>query len=222
MSHAPTAPPAAWYPDPGGSPQERYWNGDSWTRNLRDPQQTARPPLPPLATFGQRAVAAIIDGLILSVPAFVAIGIVFAVAIGPLIAAGSQGRDPTEAEIAAFLTTLPLILLVQVVIFALNFLYYWGFEGRSGGQTIGKWAMGIRVVDVETGGDASRRAAGLRTVVKVFASGQVLLGYLWMLWDKDKRTWHDMAATTHVVVNPRPKRSFRELSRSFTLKKDTE
>jgi uncharacterized RDD family membrane protein YckC len=26
-----------------------------------------------------------------------------------------------------------------------------------------------------------------------------LLGYLWMLWDKEKQTWHDKLATTVVV-----------------------
>lgn len=25
-----------WYPDPAGGPGERYWDGTSWTRNLRD------------------------------------------------------------------------------------------------------------------------------------------------------------------------------------------
>src|SRR4051812_3861659 len=26
--------PAGWYPDPAGSGQKRYWNGDAWTVNL--------------------------------------------------------------------------------------------------------------------------------------------------------------------------------------------
>ena len=36
-----TPPPMGWYPDPAGSDQERYWDGERWTRNLRnqpDPQ----------------------------------------------------------------------------------------------------------------------------------------------------------------------------------------
>lgn len=40
MSHPtgarPPLPPAGWYDDPAGSPQERYWEGTRWTRNLRD------------------------------------------------------------------------------------------------------------------------------------------------------------------------------------------
>ena len=32
-----TPPPMGWYPDPAGSDQERYWDGERWTRNLRNP-----------------------------------------------------------------------------------------------------------------------------------------------------------------------------------------
>lgn len=220
VSDAPATPPAGWFPDPGGTPQDRFWDGTTWSEHLRPPGIVSRPPLPRLASFGQRAGAAIIDGLLLSVPVFAGMGILVAVALGPIFSAAAAGREPSEADIAAFLTILPLFLLLQFAAFALNFLYYMGFEGRSGGQTIGKWFLGIRVMDVATAGDASRRTVGIRTLVKVFASGQVLLGYLWMLWDKEKRTWHDMAATTQVVIDPRPKRSFSELRRSFTLKKD--
>jgi len=31
----PSSPPAGWYPDPAGTSSERYWNGSSWTEQLR-------------------------------------------------------------------------------------------------------------------------------------------------------------------------------------------
>ncbi|MDO4413348.1 RDD family protein [Cutibacterium sp.] len=34
-----TPPPMGWYPDPAGSEQERYWDGERWTRNLRNPPE---------------------------------------------------------------------------------------------------------------------------------------------------------------------------------------
>ena len=40
-------PPMGWYPDPAGSPQERYWDGSAWTHNLRPAEQfQAAQPLP--------------------------------------------------------------------------------------------------------------------------------------------------------------------------------
>ena len=33
-----TVPPAGWYPDPGGTPQERWWGGVEWTHDLRAPE----------------------------------------------------------------------------------------------------------------------------------------------------------------------------------------
>lgn len=58
MTHDPSAsaygptpthlPPPDWYPDPAGSPQERYWDGTGWTGNLRDRVDT--PPIPTPAT----------------------------------------------------------------------------------------------------------------------------------------------------------------------------
>jgi len=40
---APIAPPpqvsAGWFPDPSGSGNERYWDGGTWTPDVRKPQQ---------------------------------------------------------------------------------------------------------------------------------------------------------------------------------------
>jgi len=40
----PAAPiPAAWYPDPSGSPRQRWWDGTQWTENYSEPQMATVP-----------------------------------------------------------------------------------------------------------------------------------------------------------------------------------
>lgn len=79
----------------------------------------------------------------------------------------------------------------------------WGyliyFTGSTG-QTLGKKALGIKVVKVDTGKHPDYVGAFLRDVVGKFISGIVLaLGYLWIIWDPKKQAWHDKIANTVVV-----------------------
>lgn len=77
--------------------------------------------------------------------------------------------------------------------------YFIALEGSASGQTVGKRAMGIRVIDFDTGGPVGYGRAAIRYIGR-FLSGIVFaLGYLWMLWDQQKQTWHDKMATTVVV-----------------------
>jgi uncharacterized RDD family membrane protein YckC len=68
------------------------------------------------------------------------------------------------------------------------------------GQTWGRRIVNIKVVRVDNGQPPGWGRAIGRVLFANFISGQCCyLGYLWMLWDKDKRTWHDMVAATRVV-----------------------
>jgi len=87
-------------------------------------------------------------------------------------------------------------------------VYFAYFEGGPTGQTIGKRALGIRVLDLRAGGSIGYGRAVVRYLVKSILSWILLLGYLWMLWDREKQTWHDKAATSVVVpVDAYPVRS---------------
>ncbi len=77
----------------------------------------------------------------------------------------------------------------------ISLVYFTFMHGRTG-QTLGDAALGIRVVDVR---DAAGEPIGygralLRWFVSIFSVLVFLLGYLWMLWDRDRQTWHDKAA----------------------------
>ena len=77
--------------------------------------------------------------------------------------------------------------------------YYGYLEGSPSGQTVGKRAMSIRVIDFGSGGPIGPGRALIRYLGRILSSIPFLLGYFWMLWDKDKQTWHDKIATTVVV-----------------------
>ena len=72
-------------------------------------------------------------------------------------------------------------------------------EGSASGQTIGKRAMNIRVIDFTTGGPLGTGKALLRYVGRYISGIPCGLGFFWALWDKEKQTWHDKIAETVVV-----------------------
>jgi len=77
--------------------------------------------------------------------------------------------------------------------------YYTYFEGGPRGQTVGKMALSIRVIDLATGSPIGYGRGFIRQLVKIVSGAVFLLGYLWMLWDREKQTWHDKAAGSVVV-----------------------
>lgn len=77
--------------------------------------------------------------------------------------------------------------------------YFTFFEGSASGQTVGKRIFDIRVIDYASGGSIGYGRALLRQVGRIVSGLACLLGYLWMLWDKEKQTWHDKIANTVVV-----------------------
>lgn len=99
---------------------------------------------------------------------------------------------------------IPLsIALPQGVYFAialpLAIAYFALLEGGPKGQTVGKMALGIRVIDLTRGGPIGYGRGIVRYVGRLVSGIVLLLGYLWMLWDKEKQTWHDKMATSVVV-----------------------
>jgi uncharacterized RDD family membrane protein YckC len=83
-------------------------------------------------------------------------------------------------------------ILVSIVYFAY-------FEGQPAGQTLGKKAMNIRVIDFGTGGSLETSKAIVRSVVRYISGLVCAIGFIWALFNDQKQTWHDLAATTVVV-----------------------
>jgi uncharacterized RDD family membrane protein YckC len=83
--------------------------------------------------------------------------------------------------------------------FLVSILYFTILIGNSRGQTLGQMALGIRVIDFNTGGPIGYGRAFIRWLVSIVSALALLIGYLWMLWDKEKQCWHDKAANDVVV-----------------------
>jgi uncharacterized RDD family membrane protein YckC len=81
----------------------------------------------------------------------------------------------------------------------LSLAYFTYLEGSPSGQTVGKKAMGIRVIDFSGGGSIGHGRAFVRWIGRFVSAIVCLLGYFWMLWDKEKQTWHDKFANAVVV-----------------------
>ena len=76
-----------------------------------------------------------------------------------------------------------------------SFVYFTYCHGRTG-QTPGDAALSIRVVDIDNGEVIGYRRAFGRALVSIVSTIVLLLGYLWMIWDKRKQTWHDKAVSS--------------------------
>jgi uncharacterized RDD family membrane protein YckC len=127
-------------------------------------------PSGPRAGFGSRLGAAIIDGLVLAIPLWILL----------VVAPDAAG----------------VIYLVYLVA---SIAYFTILEGGASGQTLGKRALGIRVYDLRQGGPIGPGRAFIRWIGRYVSTLVIFLGYLWMLWDPEKQTWHDKLAGSVVV-----------------------
>ena len=81
---------------------------------------------------------------------------------------------------------------------AAGVLYYGLMEGRTG-QTVGKRALSVKVVDSRTGTPIGVGRAIGRHFAKILSAIPCLLGFFWMLWDPYKQTWHDKMVGSYVL-----------------------
>lgn len=157
------------------------------------------------ASFGARFAAYFLDGIIVAllfIPAIVAL------AAGPTkittCSVDSEGNITVGEEINSLCEvptngTIAAAVLLGLVAFAGGLLYYTTLIGGRG-QTVGKKALGIKVVDATSGLPIGNGRALGRFLFQGFISGSLCyLGYLWSLWDKRSQTWHDKVVSSVVV-----------------------
>ncbi|TMK67627.1 MAG: RDD family protein [Actinobacteria bacterium] len=93
--------------------------------------------------------------------------------------------------------------LSQALAFALGapiaLAYFIVFEGGPRGATLGKRAVGIRVVDGSTGASIGFRRAAMRRIAFVIGGLALYVGWLWLLFNQRRQAWHDRIADTIVI-----------------------
>ena len=157
------------------------------------------------AGFGSRLGAYLIDGIIVglfALPAYVVlltgdtkIETCSIDESGEIDLSGTVDNGLCEVPTSGTWTMFGVLLALAVVA---AIVYFGKLEGGSG-QTLGKKALGIRVVDSRTGGSIGVGRGVGRYFARILSSFLCGLGYLWMLWDPEKQTWHDKIVNSYVV-----------------------
>ena len=161
----------------------------------------SNPPLSPQGEFpavglGRRLAAIVYDALLctalLIVTTFiyklVMMGFIGEAKMRELSEAGALDGDP----------------LLSTLLFFVLFGFFAKFWTHSG-QTLGMQVWGVRVQNAD-GTAISLWQALLRFIVSIGSWLCLGLGFVWSIFDKQKRTWHDMYSNTQLVRVPKQKK----------------
>ena len=211
-------PPSQGYPQPGYSqPQNQGYpiypqSGYSQPYQSYGYQVAGKDPA--LAEWWRRLLARVIDGLVLAVivaPLWIPVWRTYfnqVTAITSRYPAGASLSTNPAASKALNTATAHLfvkLIFIGLLFYLVAFAYDW-IQHAAWGQTIGKRALGTKVVKDDGnpsigGGAAAGRAAVYALVPLVPLVGGLfgLLNELWLTWDPRRQCLHDKAAHTVVI-----------------------
>ena len=158
-------------------------------------------PWGPLANWGTRVAASLIDALLSLV------GLVFYAVGIPLLVAGAPDRsfDTTTGTYESTGTGSTGLVVLGIAFMGLGVLtvlaiQLWNRVFRMGrtGQSLGKRVMGIRLVEEYTGRPMGAGMCLVREIAHTL-DGFAYVGYLWPLWDPKRQTFADKILSTVVV-----------------------
>jgi uncharacterized RDD family membrane protein YckC len=179
-------PPGA-YPGAPPAPYGQAYGGPVWY------------PPRPLASWGQRAGAYVIDSLLVAAVALVP---GFILLIPAIAMASNEAAEPSSGVV--LLSVLGIACIVIVGIAAQ--LWYFGSRQGETGTTVGKRMLGIRLVDMHTGLPIGKgRGLGRGAMRWALGAASVsIISLLWPLWDAKRQTWEDMVVKSVVVRDDLP------------------
>ena len=99
--------------------------------------------------------------------------------------------------------------LFHSVLFVVTFAFFAYFWMRAG-MTLGMQAWRLRVQNTE-GRSITLQQSLIRFIVAIVSLAAFGVGYLWILFDSEKRSWSDIASRSRVVVLPKSVRHKRSV-----------
>ncbi|MGW1885423.1 RDD family protein [Streptomyces sp. NPDC001970] len=176
-------------PQQYGQPQQQYGSPQQYSYPQQQPYPYgAHPPagmpgmpgagVPPLAHWGLRVGAYLLDVLIIAGP-------MYALAFVDL----ATSDDPSS----------PRVLGIIGMLYALGMAIFQLYREGSTGQTIGKRVLGISLHRERDGSTLGFGMALVRKLAHFLDSLACYLGWLWPLWDDKKQTFADKVCSTVVI-----------------------
>ncbi|MDA8793681.1 RDD family protein [Bacteriovoracaceae bacterium] len=143
--------------------------------------------------FWRRFCAATLDGMIFGI---INAPIAYAPIIYLVVTQGQSGLTQQNSGD-------PNLLFIQLgsqVLSVVTAVMFYGWFYKKKGATPGKALMGLKVLHMETGIHIGFGRTFVREVFgKIFGAIFLGLGFIWGLFQKEKRCWHDYFASTRVV-----------------------
>jgi uncharacterized RDD family membrane protein YckC len=165
-------------------------------------------PAPPvIASWGARVGATIIDGLVGGLPAIICYVIGIAMVATQVAKATNCPVDPdtglmnctnTSSSSSGISTGGLVIMGIGFLLSLIIGIWQLVREGSTG-QTLGKKAVGIKLVRESNGQPIGFGMAFVRRIAHVLDSLFCSIGYLWPLWDDKGQTFADKVCSTLVI-----------------------
>jgi uncharacterized RDD family membrane protein YckC len=130
---------------------------------------------------------------------FLVIALIFvvnAIALGVTVKLSDGQQDVVDPLVGQILTVLCILIF---------FSAFW----LKSGQTLGMQAWRIKLVRIG-GGQPSLAQAVIRCFAAAPSAACLGLGYLWRLFDRNNRYWHDYLSGTELVLLPKPGKKMAE------------